>query len=565
MTLTGIQPILQGTEPDQQEMYTNLKPVRYRYVMAYLHAEKDDNGVLHQPGEVLATLPMTDVLYRVGLYSGTEFTGNVYLPDMFLDQMPHPPSNDFERRIHPDQQGLPIGSMFKCGNRAIYVMRNEKVVWGGVLWTRSYTSSTPMLSVSAVSWEGYAYYRLLRRSVVFKVDTNVYTIWYALLKQLLTDFTWPGVKGKHGYVNSGVPPGEAQKIYTDPITGKITTIAYVPWTGHTANNHSNVPLASYRQQWPHNSPDIELPPSGLKLYKDPKAKPPVEVKATKEFRGYDMGTVGQSLQEWADTETVASVGGGKRFEYRVLCWFDVSEQRFRQRYVFGNMTYADGKGPNTQDPTPIGIANPLLGRNTEAIAKDSERNKLVYEFPGSVSEWSLSETMDAAATRVVVTDTGDRALKHAEYAWDKQWLDKPSSGTNRGSQGFLLYDQLATYDTKSPSLLQARAERLLELFHVPVAKQLSDLADIESGQHSSVRSTTLQVTLYQDPTTPFPEFELGDWVVFAIEDPFYGGKMYLVRRIIGYTVTVTPDHESDYSHETYELELTDDTKVVTGE
>jgi hypothetical protein len=276
--------------------------------------------------------------------------------------------------------------------------------------------------------------------------------------------------------------------------------------------------------------------------------------------------VGQALEEWADTETISSIGGGNRFEYRVVCWFDSVNQRFRQRYVFGEMDYDPSKPDNSatgNNPDPIGIIRPLLGTNTQEIAKSAD-NQLVFDYPGHISAWSLNETMDGAATRVVVTDELDNAEKHSEYAVDKL-LNVP---TGDGSQGWLLYDQTATWGiTKNViAKLKARAERLLELYHVPEAQQLTDFITAEedaasSTQRTSLRSTSLSISLYTDPTNPLPEFEVGDWAAFAIEDPFYGGTMYLVRRIMGYTVTVVPDQESDYSHEQYELELTDDSQV----
>jgi hypothetical protein len=563
-TTSGINRILQGTEPEPEELYANLKPVRYRYVMAYLHEEAetvknpDDTTttVIHKPGEVMAILPMTTVNYAVGMYSGTELSGQIYLPEFRLDLMPHPPLNDYERRTHPDQSGVPLGSMFECGNRAIYVMRNEKVVWGGILWTRSYTSGSPTMEISAISFDGYIYYRLLRRSVVFGSPINQYTIWYAVLKQTLTDFTWTGTN--NGMKASIV--GEGQRI-TKNAAGKIINIAYTPWTGITRNGHSNADFTNYKEQWPYNSPNIELPDKDLKLYTDYPANK-TERKVQKAFRGYDLNMVGTQLEEWADTETISSIGGGKRFEYKVVCWFDTAQQLFRQRYVFGKMKYETGKGPTSNDPKPIDIINPLLGNNTKAMATGPD-NTLIFDFPGHISGWSLSETMDAAATRVIVSDNGDAAAKHVEYAWDKALLDKPNSGATRGARGWRLYDQASTYEITTNIItgLTTRAERLLELFKVPQAQQLSDITAASTGQRTSIRATTLQVTLYTDPTTPFPEFELGDWVAFAIEDPFYGGKMYLVRRIIGYNVTVVPEQESDYSHETIELELTDDTQV----
>jgi hypothetical protein len=569
MTTTRVQPILIGEEPDPDEVYARFKPVRYRYVMAYLHDEveqvKDEAGVVvrtisHTAGEVMHVLPMTTTSYRVAMYSGTEFAGSIYLPNFYLDLMAHQPSYDFDRERHPDQMGRPLGAMFEVGNRAIYVMRNEKVVWGGILWTRDYSSGSPTMGITALSFDGYAYYRLLRRSIVFKsaAKTNVYTIWYAVLKQMLTDFTWTGTN--NGLVAATVGEGQSiTKYTTGPKKGKIKKITYTPWTGITRGK-ANAEARLYEEAWPHNSPKIELPPPGLKLYDYPLATSTrKEVKTDKEFRGYDMSVVGQQLEEWADTNTILT-SVGWRFEYRVVCWFDTSTQLFRQRYVFGDMRYAAGKGPDTNEPTPDLILSRLLGKNTQATAKGAD-NALIFDFPGHISSWSLSESNDGCATRVIATDSGDQAAKHTEYASEKSLLNVPAKD---GKQGWPLYDHVESWDvtTNIVSTLQTRAKRVLDLLHVAQAAQINDLAAVNSvTQRSSERSTTLSVTLYTTPDRPFPDFEVGDWATFAIEDPFYGGKMYLVRRIIGYSVTVVPEQENDYSHETIELDLTDDTQI----
>jgi len=648
--MTTIQDILQGTRPQQNELYANFKPVRYRYVMAYLHDQVDSDGIFHQAGELMAILPMTSVTYGVGIYAGTNMSGNVALPEMQLDLMPHPPLNKYERVPHPDVTGVPVGAMFECGNRAIYVMRNEEVVWGGILWSRDYSSDTPQLAITALSWEGYIYYRLLRLTIGFVAQTNMYTIWYAVLKAAFTDFNWmddhdgrdlydditvttdasteedatapddtpssdddstskggkdgkkghgkggkgkkknphwvpgkpkthkskdkgapsvPNYGGHQAYNNEGRPltPGWTGTL-NPPTTAATTdpasdTEQYIPvkWTGINGDQYANMPCINYREQWPGNTPDIELPPKELKLYYDTDNRGGLvgEMTAQQTWRGYDMATIGEALQEWADTETVASYGGGKRFEYRVVCWYDQVNQRFRQRYVCGEMTYPTGQDPN--NPMPIGIASPYLGVNTKTMGYAAD-NPLVFDYPGNIASWSLSESMEEAATRVLVSDEGDQAAKHVGYAWDQELLNVPP---NDGSQGWLLYDKTTSYGTTSPTELKNRAERLVELFKVPTAAQLQDLRGApatRTRKRTSLRSTTLQVTLYSEPSRPLPEFTIGDWAAFAIEDPFYGGKMYLVRRIIGYTVTVVPEQESDYSHETIELELTDDTQIA---
>jgi len=675
---SGVFDILQGTKPDQNKMYVNFKPVRYRYVMTYLHDEVEKGStpagdVLHQAGELMAILPMTSVNYGVGMYSGTNMSGSVALPEMKLDLMPHTPLYDYERIPHPDVSGIPVGAMFECGNRAIYVMRNNEVVWGGILWSRDYSSDSPQLQITALSWEGYIYYRLLRLTISFPAPVNMYTIWYAVLKAAFMDFDWmdpndgrknyddytitteestneditgaaaaegtddgtdddgtiqkhkwkpvsdtdrhcsvcgkvrnkpfhtnaaghgnggPGKKpgphwvpgkpkthkskengpkkptkgGKTAYDNQGRPliPSEAPSTAAtaDPAAD-TEQIVHMKWTGINGDQYANMPCINYREQWPYNVPDIELPPKDLKLYYDPENRGGLvgEMTAQQTWRGYDMDVIGDALQQWADTETVASYGGGQRFEYRVLCWYDEAHQRFRQRYVCGEMTYPAGQDPN--EPMPNGILRPSLGSNTKAMGYSVD-NPIVFDFPGSIASWSLSESMEEAATRVLVTDEGEEAAKHVGYAWDQELLNVPP---NDGSQGWLLYDKTVTYGTTSPTKLKQRAEALVLLYKVPTAAQLQDLSDApraRTRKRTSLRSTSLTVSLYAEPSRPLPDFKLGDWAAFAIADPFYGGTMYLVRRIIGYTVTVVPEQESDYSHEQIELELTDDTQIALG-
>src|SRR4051812_1408248 len=274
MTTAPIKPVLIGRDPDPDELYANFRPIRYRYVMAYLHdtVEKvigDDgnpDNVTRVAGEVMDVLPLTGVSYGVALYSGTTLSANVYLPDFYLDDMPHPPGNDFERRSHPYQQGAAIGSKFECGNRAIYVMRNDEVVWGGILWTREYSSGSATLAITAMSFDAYAYYRLIRQTLMFTAKINIYKIWYACLQQMLTDFTWKGEQytkgGKTLYRNSGLDGNDGDRHKH----GDTEQDQRVPWTGLTRSwknkktgklvKHSQAPPRDFIERWPNNSPRI---------------------------------------------------------------------------------------------------------------------------------------------------------------------------------------------------------------------------------------------------------------------------------------------------------------------
>jgi hypothetical protein len=451
-------------------------------------------------------------------------------------------------------------------------------VWGGILWSRSYSSGSKTMAITGMSWDAYVYYRLLRKSIVFlgrKVKKTVkdkdghdktihvreptvpvYHIWRSVLWNTLHD--WNHQDDKHAKLGSVLDA--IRNPDADPEKYKM-----VPWTGIT-RGHSQATARNFQEQWPNNSPNIELPPDGL-VYKtaDAHGKHPKEAVTTvnETFRGYDMSKVGEALQQWADTQTLASdikSGGLQKFEYRVVCWFDEAEQRFRQRYVFGEMTY------DTDPITPTGVESGIFGQ-TQVNAADT-----VFDFPGHISEWALAESMEESATRVISTDGGDKYVKHAEYASQADLLLVPNhvgpgvdghDNAIEGKDGWLLYDRQLSTGTTKPSVLRQRARRMLKLCHVPIAASIDDLHNTNSTsqQRASQRSTDLTITLYQNPMVTFPTWKLGDWVTFAIQDPFYGGTMYLQRRIIGYSVSVIPDMENDYSHEQISLTLTDDTKI----
>jgi hypothetical protein len=574
MTVSKVHPVLQGVQPDPNELYGNFKPVRYRYVMAYLHdtPNPSDPTHPHKAGEVMYVLPLTGVSYSLGLYSGTEMSGNIYMPDFYLDLMAHPPSNVFQRVPHPDRSGIPIGSMFECGNRAIYILRNEKVVWGGILWSRGYSSGDSTMSITALSWEGYLYYRALRKSVVFTAKTNAYKIWWAVIDQTMNDFKFSDAA--HGNVANEANrylDGSAKRKLPVPWTGitrsyprkKVGTKWIAAWsTSNAAPRSTDGTAASAYEVWPKNSPKIEMPQSSP-TFKWKRNGVEVLTTVNETFRGYDMNRVGDALQTWADTETVATstaVGAFRRFEYRVMSWFDDAQQIFRQRWLFGEMSMG------TDGVTPTGITSEFIGKHP--VTSVDNPDGLTFDYPGHISAWSLNESMEDCATRIIVVDQGEGALKHVEYVPNTSLMLVPgntAAAATRGTQGWRLYDRVQSYETSSLSTLRSRGNRLLQLAHPPIAGQLSDLGTQQVGLHTSKRATDLSITLRTDPGTPFPEFGLGDWATFAIEDPFYGGKMYLQRRIIGYTVTIQGEQESDYSSEEITLELTDDTHISEGE
>ena len=160
-------------------------------------------------------------------------------------------------------------------------------------------------------------------------------------------------------------------------------------------------------------------------------------------------------------------------------------------------------------------------------------NELIFDFPGHISSWSLSEVMDEAATRVIVTNGEDKARQARRTTPDRQAARRTDSPVpDRSKQGWRLYDQIATYDIakKRTVKLRDRADTSAAAVPRPRGRSRSATSPRPADPATSAPRTgppPVTVTLYHDPTTTFPEFELGDWVTFAIDDPFYGGKMYL--------------------------------------
>ena len=199
----------------------------------------------------------------------------------------------------------------------------------------------------------------------------------------------------------------------------------MPWTGiyRGTDDTGNDPVIDYVERWPKNAPPIEVPPAGLTSGLTP-------VIIDESWRGYDMDNVGSQLEQFANTNNLLNDQG---FDFRVRCWWDGNQGRFRQRYTFGEMTYEGGVDSEDIAGTPTAITQPLFGQKHEDAAET------IFDFPGHIRDWSLSESMENAANRVIVTGAGDQANKIAAYATDAGTL-----GGTDGDRG----GRLATSSTR---------------------------------------------------------------------------------------------------------------------
>lgn len=230
--------------------------------------------------------------------------------------------------------------------------------------------------------------------------------------------------------------------------------------------------------------------------------PPVE------FRGYEVRNVGEELDKYSD-----SVDG---FEYRVDCYVDAATGQFKRKFMLLPIDKTPATPPAPGDPLPISVFG---------------ADKIVFEFPGNISDLQLEESAENSATRFFMVGNlgeigGDISQPYAA-ASALDLLDPPP-GSNMGAWP-LLDDDDSDSDTYDEDVLYSYAERYLKEGRPPDAK-------ISITVNGSV-----------DPIigTYYP----GDWCSVIVRDEFIAQRLandleprdeVLVRKIDSYSVTV-PD------------------------
>ena len=138
--------------------------------------------------QILAELPITGVSFTQQLNTAGTFTGHLLLSGV-------------------NAAGLNVANGTIPGRTAIYVDRNGKLVWGGILWNREYSSITQTLTFQAREFLSY-FER--RRITTTKVYTNVDQVQVAL--GIVSD-------------SQGVPGGNIQLLYNqDPASSNSSGI-----------------------------------------------------------------------------------------------------------------------------------------------------------------------------------------------------------------------------------------------------------------------------------------------------------------------------------------------------
>jgi len=245
------------------------------------------------------------------------------------------------------------------------------------------------------------------------------------------------------------------------------------------------------------------------------------------YRGFELTNIGEELEKYTDR-----VEG---FDYRVDCYINPEENAFKREFVMIPVFPPDVKNYIDSQPNgelPAGEAVPI---------KYFGADKLVFEFPGNISDLQLEENAENAVTRFFmvgnISDLGDDVSQPYAASSDTELLNP----TNGSYPWPLLDDDEATNSISDEEELYSYAERYMS----------------ENKPPAGAFSVTVNGSI--EPIVG--SYAPGDWCSLIINDDFIKQRLssdleprnnILLRKINSYSVEV-PD--SVTFPETIRLEL----------
>ncbi len=100
--------------------------------------------------ELLAEIPLSNVSYGRSIREAGAFTGDI--------------------PVSSETYNLSLYENTVPGKTALYIVRNNQCVWGGIIWSRSYDIKNKVLNISGNEFPSYLYHR-----VAWKTFDNAYT------------------------------------------------------------------------------------------------------------------------------------------------------------------------------------------------------------------------------------------------------------------------------------------------------------------------------------------------------------------------------------------------------
>lgn len=261
---------------------------------------------------------------------------------------------------------------------------------------------------------------------------------------------------------------------------------------------------------------------GIELFDDQSGDESGFYQDTQIIRGFENKTVGEILETYSNT-----VDGG--FEYRIDCDYDYDTAQFTRTFTIIPI--------DLPEPPPLGDIYPVGTFGAD---------KLVFEYPGNILSFSVSESAEDAATRFFVVgkieDLSDDISQPYAAAADVSLLN------NTKGRSWPLLDQVEQLDgIEDEATLYGYARDYL----------------LESRPPIGTYNLTVNGSMAPVIGSYFP----GDWCSIIINDEFVRQRLandqelrddILIRKINSIKVSV-PD--SPTFPESVELELVTDWKV----
>jgi hypothetical protein len=355
------------------------------------------------------TLPLSNVEYENGIYKAFTMSGDI--------------------PVNTDTLLMGLRSSTTPGRYAIYVLRNDECVWGGIIWSREYQAKNRSLKITALTFEAYLYSRIWRRTKSYS-GASQYAVARQILAYCFDDFssygTGAGFSDWTGVVNR-------DPFFTAP-GGPVSTTTPNRYV-HALTTASNVGIT------------VPAAPVGVTESDSIYSREESDL-----FMGYNMKTIGDVLYTFATQEanavTVAPLIPEVSFEYRINCVWHPVTQTFTREFLFGYRKFGR--------PQADGV------RYT------------VFDYPGAITDYSTNETVEGAGTRVWEMGAGSGVEKIGQPIYDSHRIDV---------EGWPLLEQVesdgAIYD---PNTLTYRARAFLKERRAPISTFSATVAGNEYPQ-----------------------------------------------------------------------------------
>lgn len=202
------------------------------------------------------------------------------------------------------------------------------------------------------------------------------------------------------------------------------------------------------------------------------------------IRGYELMTFKEIIDKFSD-----DIYG---FDYRIDCSFDPVENKFSKRFDFLPLRPREVSNKVQEF---IDITTGSLPEDFTFSTADFGADRLVFEYPGNISDLEMVETLEQGATRLfaqgLITELSDDVSQPYAAAPDVEFL----------RLGWPLFDRVIKKEKISQrGQLFTYANSVLSQAQLPVS--------------------TITITVNGSLSPVLGEYKIGDWCLVAVDDLF---------------------------------------------